>query len=82
MAIKKFIIKYKHIILMVLSFFILDFSLRFFTKSINFYSVFALVPNLFTIIWIFLIVGIISSIKSKYSKIIYFLSISISLSLF
>ena len=38
-AIKNFIVKYKYIIFMILSFFILDYSLRYFTKSINFYNI-------------------------------------------
>lgn len=81
-AIKNFIIKYKHIILMTLSFLILDFSLRFFTKSINFYNIYNFAPNLFTLIWVFLIIGITLSFKSKFSKIIYSISVIISLILF
>ena len=77
-----FILKNKHIILMILSFLILDISLRYFTRSINFYKIYRLVPNLFTISWIFLIVGIVISFKSNISKIIYFISIVLSLGLF
>jgi len=81
-TIKNFFIKYKHIILMALSFIILDFSLRYFTKSINFYSIYKLTPNLFTIGWIFLIIGISISFKSKYSKLIYTFCFILSLTLF
>lgn len=80
--IKDFFYKYKHISLMIISFFILDFVLRYFTKNINFYNITRLAPNLFTISWILLIVGVAISFKSKYTKLIYIISISISIILF
>lgn len=80
--IKNFILKYKHIILMTLSFLILDFSLRFFTRGINFYSIYSLTPNLFTLGWTFLIIGLSFCFKSKYFKPIYLFSIILSLILF
>ena len=79
---KQFINKYKHIILMATSFLILDIVLRYFTKSINFYPIYSFAPNLFTVIWIFLIVGIISCFKNKTAKILYVISISICIILF
>jgi len=80
--IKNFINKYKHIMIMTLSFLILDFVLRYFTKSINFYGIYKLAPNLFTISYTLLMVGVITSFKGKTSKILYSISISICLIMF
>lgn len=81
-AIKNFIVKYKYIIFMILSFFILDYSLRYFTKSINFYNINNTAPNLFTLSWIILMVGVSTSFKDKPCKFFYIISFSISLILF
>ena len=80
--IKSFINKYKHVIIMTVSFLILDFILRYFTKSINFYGIYKLAPNLFTISYTLLMVGVITSFKGKTSKILYSISISICLIMF
>ena len=80
--IKKFISKYNYIILMSLSFILLDIVLRYFTRSINFYKIYFLVPNLFTLIWTFLMVGICSSLNKKVGKFMYIFFISISIILF
>ena len=78
----KLINKYKYILLMILSFYMLDISLRFFTRSINFYGIWKLAPNLFTLCYILLLVGICCCIKKKFGKILYVFFISISLLLF
>jgi len=80
--IKNFINKYKHVIIMTLSFLILDISLRYFTKDINFYRIDKLAPNLFTINWIFLMISVILLFKKKISKILYIISFSICLIMF
>ncbi len=80
--IKNFIYRYKHIILMALSFLIIDIVLRYFTQSINFYNINRLAPNLFTFCWVFLTIGISLSFKNTYTKIIYIFSISLSIVLF
>lgn len=79
---KTFVHKYSYCILMILSFFILDFALRYFTRSINFYGVFGISPNLFTISWIILFVGLSVSSNKVFSKIIYLSSIIFSTFLF
>ncbi len=56
---------------MALPFFLLDIATRFFGKKINFFTINKLVPNLFTIVWIFLFIGACLSIKKKYSKWLY-----------
>lgn len=80
--IKNFLKKYKHVIFMTLSFLILDFILRYYTKDINFYGIYNIAPNLFTISWVFFMIGVITSFKGKVSKILYSISISICLILF
>lgn len=67
---------------MTLSFLILDIGLRYFTKSVNFYDIYNMAPNLFTTGWIFLIVGILTSFNSKLLKITYIFSFILSLTLF
>ena len=82
MKIKNFIIKNKHIILMIISFYLFDFVLRFFTRNINFYNIFSIAPNLFTISWIILMIGICSFFNKNISKIVYVIIFSINLALF
>ena len=80
--IKNFVNKYKHVIIMTMSFLILDMSLRFFTKDINFYGIYKLAPNLFSVSWILLMVGFSILFKRKVSKILYIISFSICLIMF
>lgn len=77
-----FIKKNYYIILMSLPFILIDITTRILGKKINFYSVIALVPNLFTIIWVFLIIGIVLSLTKKKGKIIYIFFFIIALLLF
>ena len=81
-SIKNFLFNYKYIIFMLISFIILDFSLRYFTKSINFYNIYNTAPNLFTLSWVILMVGVSTSFKDKPCKILYIISFVISLALF
>ena len=80
--IKDFLNKYKNVIFMTMSFLILDFVLRYFTKSINFYNIYSWAPDLFTIVWTILFVGISTCFKDKTSKILYIIFISFSIILF
>lgn len=82
MKFKNFIKEHKYVFLMILSFLILDFTLRFFTKSINFYNIFSVTPNLFTFIWVFFMVSIILLFERKISNILYIISFSICLIMF
>jgi len=72
---KKVILKYVHIIYMAIPFFILDLFTRYFGRKINFFELDALVPNLFTLIWVILILGICLSFKNNKRKIVYVLFI-------
>ena len=71
MNLKNFFSKYKYIVFMTMSFLLLDIVLRWFTRNINFYSIFGITPNLFTISWVFLIIGITTSFNQKISKLFY-----------
>ena len=83
-VVKQFIIKYfnklktliidnKQIIFMALPFFAMDISTRILGYSIKFYKVYRIVPNLFTLIWVFLFIGIVISIKKSIGKWLYLL---------
>lgn len=80
--IKKWVNKNSYILLMMLSFILLDFIMRFFTRSINFYNIFGIVPNLFTLMWVFLMVGICISLNKKVGRILYIILITISIAMF
>lgn len=68
---KSNILKSMHVIYMAIPFFVLDIFTRFFGRKINFFNLFDLVPNLFTIIWVILILGICLSLKNNRRKIVY-----------
>lgn len=80
--VKNFVNKYKHVILMTISFLMLDIVLRYFTKNINFYGINKLTPNLFTAGWTLLMVGFCLLFKRNVSKILYIISFSICLIMF
>lgn len=69
--IKSFCLKYKYIFFMALPFIAIDLITRILGNSIGFYGIYHLVPNLFTIIWTMLFIGISLSFKSKIGKAIY-----------
>lgn len=80
--VKDFFIKYRREILLILPFILMDLFTRILGYKIHFYSIFSIVPNLFTIIWVTLIVGIILSFKKNIGKIIYVIFFIISFALF
>ncbi len=58
-------------IYMFLSLYILDISTRLASSSINFVKPMSLYPNLFSFIWLLLLIFMIKNIKSVYGKLIY-----------
>ena len=80
--IKDFLIKYIYIIYMALPFLILDLSTRIFAKPIDSFGFYQPVPNLFTILWIFLFIILVLSFKKKYGKCIYIIFLVLSLIIF
>ena len=79
---KKYILKGLYILLMSTPFLIMDLFTRYFGRKIDFFELDALVPNLFTIIWIILILGICLSFKNNKRKIIYSFFVLLSLIFF
>ena len=74
--------KYYYVILMALPLILIDIITRILGQKINFYSIVGLVPNLFTLTWIFLILGISLSIQKKRGKILYITFFILSFILF
>lgn len=75
----KFIKKYKHYIYMALPFLTMDIITRFFDKKIDFFGITEPVPTLFTLLWIFLFIGISMSFKDKIGKKLYIFFIGFSI---
>lgn len=67
---------------MALPFLAMDIITRIFGKDISFYSFFKLPPNLFTITWIFLFLGLTLTFKKRIGRIIYFFTSVIFLFIF
>ena len=80
--IKNFFQKYYYIILMALPFILIDLITRILGRKINFFSIGRLVPNLFTLIWVFLMIGICLFLEKKKGKILYVFFFILSLALF
>jgi len=67
----KFIKKYIHVFYMGLPLILMDLMTRYLGLGIHFYKIYRLVPNLFTLLWILLFVGVALSLKKYTGKIIY-----------
>ena len=66
-----FIEDYKYIFFLALPFISMDIITRLFGRNINFYKLFSLSPNMFTITWIILFLGLTLGFKKRIGKIIY-----------
>ena len=71
-----YIKKYGYIFLIFLPFLLMDIIIRSFGNGTNLYKVWNIIPNLFTITWACLFIGISLSLKSKIGKWVY-LSVNI-----
>lgn len=81
--IKNYLVYNKEFLILGFSLFILDFSLRtYYYDTIKFYKIYKFMPNYFSIMWIFLILGLLKTLKGKKGKIVYIISYIISLVLF
>lgn len=69
--IKEYLIKYYYILLIILPFILMDLTTRIIGRKINFFRITKLVPNLFTLIWIFLMIGISLFLEKRKGKILY-----------
>lgn len=68
---KKQIIPLIQCIFVALSFFVVDFSLRFFTRWLGYYSIFELAPSLFSLCWIAIFIVFLSIMPRKLGRIVY-----------
>lgn len=59
------------IFLITIPFFLFDLVTRILGEKIQFFSVLSLVPNLFTIIWLFLLIGVCFFLEEKKGKVLY-----------
>lgn len=66
-----FFIKYKYLLILSIPFIIMDIFTRYYGEDINFYGLFKLPPNLFTILWIVLFIGLTVGFKKRIGKRIY-----------
>lgn len=80
--VKDFILKYYNILIISLPFILIDILTRILGYKIHFYGIGRLVPNLFTISYIILIIGISLSLEKKKGKITYIIFFIISFILF
>lgn len=80
--IKIFAKKYKHIIIIILPFILIDILTRILGYKIHFYGILRLVPTLFTLSYILLGVGISLLLEKKKGKILYIILFIISFALF
>lgn len=80
--VKKFYIKYKHIIMMCLPFVLMDVFTFLFGKDIDFVTIAFYAPVLFSTIWIALFVGLSTSFKGVINKILYLLFNALFLTMF
>lgn len=68
---KPFYKKYNYLLILSAPFIIMDFFTRCYAKDVSFYKIFKLPPNLFTLIWIVLFIGLTLGFKKKIGKRIY-----------
>ena len=75
---KKFYFQYHDIIYLVLPFLWLDFSLQLLGSEIAYFPLWIFMPELFTAIWLFLIINICLNSKRKYGFSFYILFLIIA----
>ena len=75
----KFIKKYYYVLILAIPFILIDLFTRY---KVEFYGLFKPVPNLFTILWIFLVLSLSLFTKKRLGKIIYSIFFIISLAIY
>ena len=75
----KFIKKYYYIIILAIPFILIDLFTRY---KVEFYGLLKPVPNIFTLLWIFLIIALSTCTKKKLGKIIYIVFFIFSIALY
>ena len=66
-----FLTKYNYLIFLSLPLISMDIITRLFGKSIDFYAIYKLAPNLFTLSWIILFLGFTLNFRKKIGKYFY-----------
>lgn len=79
---KIFFNKYREIIYLILPFICLDFTLQIIGSEIFYFPLFFLMPELFTAVWLFLIIGLCLNLKRKPAIITYSMCLVIAFILF
>ena len=74
--------KYIYVFFLSISFILMDIITRIFGRNIGFYRLVGITPNLFTLTWVFLFVGLTLTFKKKIGKLIYLSTSIIFLILF
>lgn len=67
---------------MALPFLVMDITIRLLGNKINFYPVYKIIPNLFTLLWTTFFITISLSVRKKLSKLVYSIFFFISFSFF
>lgn len=67
---------------MALPFLVMDITIRLLGNKINFYPVYKIIPNLFTLLWTTLFITISLSVRKKLSKLVYSIFFFVSFSFF
>ena len=75
----RFIKKYYYVLILAIPFILIDLFTRY---KVEFYGLFKPVPNLFTILWIFLVLALSLFTKKRLGKIIYSIFFIISLAIY
>lgn len=77
-----YIFAHRHYVYMAIPFFLMDLITRLWVHKITYFPAYSPVPNIFTILWIVLFIGIITSLKGIGEKIAYWILFFISFALF
>lgn len=78
----QYIVAHKYTIYLAIPFLLMDLVTRIFGYKIEYFPAFYPAPNIFTLIWIFLFIGIVTSLKGIGSKIAYWILFSVFFILF
>lgn len=80
--IKKYIVTHRYTIYLAVPFLLMDIITRIFGYKIGYFPTFYPAPNIFTLVWIFLFLGIVTCLKGIGSKIAYWTLFSLFFILF
>lgn len=74
--------EHRHVFYVAVPFLLMDLLLRIFICEINFFPAYYPIPNIFTLSWVVLFVGIIHSVKGPWGKVLYWILFTISYLMF